>query len=346
MSDTLVKMKTGTITKLEQKNSNGTPVVPIQEGTIYFAVDATGNDGKGYGKIVYDNSSNQRIVMSTLAEKADHAVNADYAASDDAGNPIASTYLKKSGGTMTGALTLSGAPTANLHAATKQYVDQSFATNDAMIFKGTIGTGGTVTALPATHNTGWTYRVITAGTYAGVVCEVGDLIICITDGTTANNAHWTVAQTNIDGAVIGPSSATNGNFALFSGTSGKLIQNSSYSPSSFATAGHTHTTSLATGGTSTINLAENTAYTLTAGGTSIVFKTPPDNNTKNTAGSTDTSSKIFLIGATSQAANPQTYSDNQIYATNGQLDANKMRVAEHVTMQYNTTTQSLDFIFA
>lgn len=31
--------------------------------------------------------------------------------------------LEKSGGTMTGPLTLSGAPTANLHAATKQYVD-------------------------------------------------------------------------------------------------------------------------------------------------------------------------------------------------------------------------------
>ena len=81
-------------------------------------------------------------------------------------------------------------------------VAKSFAANDAMLFKGTIGTNGTVTALPATHNVGWTYRVITAGTYAGVKCEVGDLIICIADGTAANNAHWTVAQTNIDGAVI------------------------------------------------------------------------------------------------------------------------------------------------
>lgn len=33
--------------------------------------------------------------------------------------------LDKSGGTMTGALTLSGAPTSNLHAATKKYVDDS-----------------------------------------------------------------------------------------------------------------------------------------------------------------------------------------------------------------------------
>lgn len=41
--------------------------------------------------------------------------------------------------------------------------------------------------------------------------------------------------------------------------------------------------------------------------------TIPDNNTKNTAGSTDTSSKIFLIGATSQGANPQTYSHDTAY---------------------------------
>lgn len=47
-----------------------------------------------------------------------------------------------------------------------------------------------------------------------------------------------------------------------------------------------------------------------------------DNDTKNTAGSTDTSSKIFLIGATSQAANPQTYSDDQVYVTSGTLQAN------------------------
>ena len=35
--------------------------------------------------------------------------------------------LDKSGGTMTGTLTLSGAPTADLHAATKKYVDDSMA---------------------------------------------------------------------------------------------------------------------------------------------------------------------------------------------------------------------------
>lgn len=76
----------------------------------------------------------------------------------------------------------------------------------------------------------------------------------------------------------------------------------------------------------------------------------PDNTTHNivtnTAGSTDTSSKIYLIGATSQAVHPQTYSDNEVYATSGTLTTNKVQVGGGTcTLQYNTTTQSLDFVF-
>ena len=50
-------------------------------------------------------------------------------------------------------------------------------------------------------------------------------------------------------------------------------------------------------------------------------------DTKNTAGSTDTSSKIFLIGATTQAANPQTYSHDTAYVgTDGKLYSNSKEV--------------------
>lgn len=110
----------------------------------------------------------------------------------------------------------------------KDALDNYIAATDAMVFKGTLGTGGTITSLPATHNAGWTYRVITAGDYAGQHAEIGDLVICITDGTSANNGHWTVAQTNIDGAVVGPASATSNNVALFDGTTGKLIRDSGF----------------------------------------------------------------------------------------------------------------------
>lgn len=55
-----------------------------------------------------------------------------------------------------------------------------------------------------------------------------------------------------------------------------------------------------------------------------------DNNTdtKNTAGSTNTSNKIYLIGATSQAANPATYSHDTAYVgTDGCLYSNNEKVA-------------------
>ena len=69
-------------------------------------------------------------------------------------------------------------------------------------------------------------------------------------------------------------------------------------------------------------------------------------DTKNTAGSTDTSSKIFLIGATSQAANPQTYSDNEVYATSGVLTTRSVQVGgTAATMQYNSTDNSIEFVF-
>ena len=92
-----------------------------------------------------------------------------------------------------------------VHAA----IAASFAANDAMVFKGTIGAAGqspapTVISLPTSgYSAGDTYRVVTADTYAGKVCEVGDLIIAIKDysSSESGDADWTVAQTNIDGAL-------------------------------------------------------------------------------------------------------------------------------------------------
>jgi hypothetical protein len=61
-----------------------------------------------------------------------------------------------------------------------------------------------------------------------------------------------------------------------------------------------------------------------------------DNNTTNTAGSTNTSSKIFLVGATSQSANPQTYSHDTVYVgTDGCLYSNGVRVRN----ESNATTE-------
>lgn len=54
---------------------------------------------------------------------------------------------------------------------------------EPMIFKGSLGTGGTITSLPtaSSSNDGYTYKVITAGTYASQSAKVGDTFI--SDGT-------------------------------------------------------------------------------------------------------------------------------------------------------------------
>ena len=118
-----------------------------------------------------------------------------------------------------------------------------------------------------------------------------------------------------------------------------------------AASDHTHTTSLVSGGTATVTLSANTAYTLTAGGTSVIFKTPADSDTKNTAGSSDSNQKLFLIGATSQTTSSQTYSDSHVFETNGAFSAKTLGVnydtdADKVTLQWNNTDSSLEFVFA
>lgn len=58
---------------------------------------------------------------------------------------------------------------------------------EPMIYQGTLGTGGTITTLPAasTSNTGYTYKVITDGTYDSQVAKLGDIFI-------SNGSTWTL----------------------------------------------------------------------------------------------------------------------------------------------------------
>ena len=68
------------------------------------------------------------------------------------------------------------------------------------------------------------------------------------------------------------------------------------------------------------------------------WATPTDTNTKNTTGSTNTSSKIFLVGATSQASNPITYSHDTVYVgTDGCLYSNSKRVVSEVVSSTEPT---------
>lgn len=169
-------------------------------------------------------------------------------------------------------------PDADGTVASQAYAQSLFASNDAMLFKGTVGVGGTheIAAFNGltTYNAGWTYRVITAGTLWGKVCEVGDLIMAIVDraGSGNDNADWTVAQTNLDGAVIGPASVTDGYLALFDGITGKLIKAGTGAPGTMAYEAATNYVAKSLYDAYTILYADtdNTPAALTVNASSIV----------------------------------------------------------------------------
>ncbi|MDB5620767.1 hypothetical protein [Tardiphaga sp.] len=137
-----------------------------------------------------------------------------------------------------GKLLLDADPTVALGAATKQYVDTSISTyvaaQDVMVFKGVVD-ASTNPNYPAADK-GATYRISAAGKIggaSGVNVEQGDQLLCLADGVATGNhatvgSSWSITQANIDGAVIGPASATDGTPAVFSGPSGKVILGTTY----------------------------------------------------------------------------------------------------------------------
>lgn len=108
---------------------------------------------------------------------------------------------------------------------------------EAMHYKGAVGTEEHQHLPTTDYVAGDTWKVATAGEYAGQLCEVGDMIIANKTyaSGTASNDDWNVIQTNIDGAVTGPTAATSGHFAIFDGTTGKVIDDAGYGIDRFKT---------------------------------------------------------------------------------------------------------------
>ena len=74
-------------------------------------------------------------------------------------------------------------------------IDSKMKNLNAMVYKGTVGTGGTVTTLPTSEvSAGDTYMTKTAGTYAGHSCGIGDLLIAT--GTEGDDVYLTTINLN------------------------------------------------------------------------------------------------------------------------------------------------------
>ena len=99
-------------------------------------------------------------------------------------------------------------PTINAHAASKSYVDSTFAGSGALIFQGgynaALNTPDLDVSPSASIKQGWTYAVTAAGNFFTEAVEDGDLIIAESDAPTALS-DWTVVQNNIGVATAGSS---------------------------------------------------------------------------------------------------------------------------------------------
>lgn len=81
--------------------------------------------------------------------------------------------------------------------------------------------------LPETYKAGQHFRVADAGTYAGVKCEIGDLILVVKNhvAETASNDDFMVLQANVDGAVTSAAETTTiGEIVVFDSVTGKVIK--------------------------------------------------------------------------------------------------------------------------
>lgn len=128
--------------------------------------------------------------------------------------------------------------------ALKTYVDGLFANLEERC--ATPGIVDSENPIPADYKAGDSYRVAEDGEYAGVQCEVGDLILVVKDYAegTASDDDFMVLQANIDGAVTSTADVTTvGEIVVFDSVTGKVIKGSGVQIASLNDAiakAHTH----------------------------------------------------------------------------------------------------------
>ena len=147
-----------------------------------------------------------------------------------------------------------------------------------------------------------------------------------------HNSHAVISGVKADGSTQIKGSASSGDITL--GDSG--VTAGEYGPTSNQTPAY--------GATFNVPDIKVNSKGIVTSVTNRTVKIPASDNsdTKNTAGSTNTSSKIFLVGATSQAANPQTYSHDTAYVdTDGCLYSGGSKVlTSHPTISVGTDSTS------
>ena len=179
-----------------------------QEQGILYICDTTGSiwTGSTWKTVFHD----VQVDLDTMGERIDNVETAlDTKAPIE--NPVFSGIVK----------------VGEDEVALKTYVDGLFANLEERCAIPSIV--DSTNPIPADYKAGESYRVAEAGTYVGVECEVGDLILVVKDyvAETASDADFMVLQANIDGAVTSTADVTTiGEIVVFDSVTGRVIKGS------------------------------------------------------------------------------------------------------------------------
>lgn len=179
-----------------------------QEQGILYICDTTGSiwTGSAWKTVFHD----VQVDLDTMGERIDNVETAlDTKAPIE--NPVFSGIVK----------------VGEDEVALKTYVDGLFANLEERCAIPSIV--DSANPIPADYKAGESYRVAEAGTYVGVECEVGDLILVVKDyvAETASDADFMVLQANIDGAVTSTADVTTiGEIVVFDSVTGRVIKGS------------------------------------------------------------------------------------------------------------------------
>lgn len=179
---------------------------PVQNKVVKAALDGKANSSHTHaGSDVTGLTASRALVSGSSGNLVASAVTATELGYLDGVTSAVQTQLNAKA--PTASPTFTGTPKAptpssstnNTQVATTAFVQTvvASAVTGAMLYKGTADTFTAITN--SNYKAGWYWIVSTAGTFAGQVCEVGDMVVANSNkGTSASNDDFDVIQSNID----------------------------------------------------------------------------------------------------------------------------------------------------
>ena len=177
---------TGTVPTWNQSTTGNAATATALTATLGITGGGTGLTSLALGDLLYASATNTLAKLTkgtsgqTLVLRGNFPT-WDTPSSAEVISSLTYTPANKAGDTMTGLLTLSGAPTADLHAATKAYVD---ANSQGLDVKASCRVASTANIVLATG---------TALTIDGVVTVAGNRVLVKNQTTTTENGIYVVA---------------------------------------------------------------------------------------------------------------------------------------------------------